>query len=204
MAEKNDINKQAIEAVNVPIDSKSLKEVSRLILPDSITSLYPRETLVVNPTDAGIPEDQKVVVDMTYDFDGGLYAFVRFKGAAVYLKAGAEKRQIAYQIAVIQQDGESPYRGKCSFMTDPVYIQHDDIEFARQAMLETIRGTLIREVAEQIKAALRKARIDYQSGRVASIPWYVQHTDDTSVWGKIVKRIMPKARPSRKNKGGQA
>lgn len=165
------------------------KEVKKIILPEEFTSKFPNETLVVNPLNSDIPEEQKVVVDMKYAFGHDLVAFVRFKGAAIHIGHPREKK-CAYQIAVVQADRSAPWRGKANFMTDPVYIETNDLDLARDAMLEDIRRDktgLIYQVQERIASSLRKAKIDKSMGKKVDMPWYVMSVSEMSKISSFVK-----------------
>ena len=158
-------------------DDLARKEVSKLYLPDSETIEFPDDTLIVNPLDDKFPQDQTVVIDMTYEFSGGLMAFVRFKGGAKYLENSNQSR-IVYQIAVLQQDRLAPTRAKANFMTDPIYMDSNDLELALDAIQETIQKDLIYQVRDMIAASLRAAKIDKAQGKEVDMPWFVVQKDE--------------------------
>lgn len=183
MGRKSREKKERKSAIIHPSGEKNnvaSKEVSKIILPDEFSKNFPTETLVVNPMNPDIPEDQKVVVDMEYRFGSDLIAFVRFKGAAIHL-GEARENKCAYQIAVLQTDNEQPWRAKANFMTDPIYIETNDLDMAKQAMIETIQREgdgLKFQVQDMIASALRKAKIDKAMGRKVKMPWFVQSVED--------------------------
>lgn len=183
MGRKSREKKERRSAIIHPSGDKqnvASREVNKILLPEEFTKKFPTETLVVNPMNPDIPENQKVVVDMEYRFGSDLIAFVRFKGAAIHIGKASDKK-CAFQIAVLQTDRESPWRAKANFMTDPIYIETDDLQMALDAMIETIQRDgdgLKFQVQDMIATALRKAKIDKAMGRKVEMPWFVQSVDE--------------------------
>jgi len=161
---------------------KANKEVQKLVLPTEFTELYPdmeaHATLVVNPLDLTIPNEQKIVVYQEYKFGDEYYSNVWFKGAAVPMLDAINKGHIVYQIAVVQQTGDNSSRGRAFFVTDPVYLNTTDIQLALDAMKESIMNDhhgLRVQVQAAMKAAINKARVDARLNRDVEMPWFVCH-----------------------------
>jgi hypothetical protein len=163
-----------------PSGSKASNEVAKHVLAPEYTELYPDltqfATLVVNPLDPSIPDDQKIVVFQRYVFDTDYYSDVWFKGAAVPMLDGPNKGHTAFQIAVVQKVSDRDSRGRAFWVINPVYTDNNDIQLAKDAMKEYIMrpvdGMRV-QVQAKMKEAINRARIDAKMGKDVEMPWFI-------------------------------
>lgn len=171
-----------------------LGELGKCLLPDEITSKYPNfdhvSTLVFNPADSAIPEDHKVKVERTVDVGPKLYATILFWGAANFIEGG--KKNIGYQIAALKRNPLREYadhyarqgmisnkhidnhRWEFIEVVPPVYLNRDDIDFAKKAMLETIEKHLLPELSEVVHRQVLEHYRKAKKGVCTMPHWYLE------------------------------
>lgn len=164
------------------------RDFGKIIMPDEETAGYPKETLVPNPMDESIPNDQKVIVDQKYAFTGGLVSTVRFKGAATYVNEA--KDRMAFTIVVQQYDHTKSTPGKnvfrVNFFLGPIYAKGDDLGQCIDEMVRCIKDHLIEQVQGRIIEQINRGRIE---GRKVtnnpSTPWYVEDPSDKKIFSRV-------------------
>lgn len=180
----------------------ALKEIGTVLLPEEIVRKYPKAgTLVFNPFNGSVPKDHVVQVDKTIDVTSDGYVFIKFAGAAGYTPEG-----IGYQISVLKKNAEyeyvmegmakgyttdrefSKHRWEYVHITDPVHMEHDDIDLAKQGMLETIDRDLIGQIHDLVAMDFRRQIAMIQAGTVVRPRWYLEKrkiiAPSRGLWGK--------------------
>lgn len=154
----------------------ALGEISKIAIPEGEMDQIPLHSLVVNPCDPMIPDEQKIKIGWRFPFGHDYYAEVFFMGACKQYKR--RKKQIVYQIAVYQLCRDKVGANfVANFITDPVIKETDDMGLALEAMEEEITGNLIYQVADRMKQAIQQYKIDQKLGKdPGQIPWFIINT----------------------------
>lgn len=148
---------------------------------------YPDEpTVIVNPCDEGIPKEQKIKIDNTYDF-GSYVAVARFYGAAKMVEGKNDR--VGYQIIVQFSPNYDPNSARYTHTDDYVMLEGNDIQLALDDMEQRIKKDLIPQVAEMLQQELR-IRISAAKNKAAisgtginsndiELPWFLHENDGT-------------------------